>query len=75
MRRAFTAGALADAVYSEVARERQLEKTAASAYTGSGELTTDLGRQLRKVAERVRQEATEEISYEDLQEFRARYGS
>jgi len=73
MARPNSIGRLAETVLAEVERER-LSKTAELTYTTDDAVRTPVGQMLLKVAEYVHAEATGEISYADLEEFRERYG-
>jgi hypothetical protein len=67
------AQSLADVASDVLARVEHaaLEKTAATAYTS---VETEIGRQMLKVAQELRNHKPAAITNEDLKEFRKRYG-
>ena len=65
---------LADELLERIENE-ELVKTANLSYTRNNKLETQLGQQMLKVAETVREAAKDnQISYADLRKFRERYG-
>lgn len=73
-RRNQTIGELAMDVLNTVERQ-ELVKSAAVSYTKEAAVSTELGKLMVKVAEKVRAEAQgPEISYGDLNQFRKTYG-
>ena len=50
--------------------QEQLVKQAEVAYTNRHQMTTDIGKSLQKLAERVRIEGSAKITYTDLARFR-----
>lgn len=73
-RKPVSIGELATDVLDMVARSH-LEKSAAVSYNRDTTVTTELGQCMQKMADRVRAEAEDRrISYQDLAQFRERYG-